>query len=33
MTPVRSKGFSPYHQEITTKVVTTNLDVGGTCHV
>lgn len=33
MNPVRSKGFSPYHQEITTKVVTTNVEFGGACYV
>lgn len=27
MNPVRSQGFSLYHQEITTKVVTTNAQV------
>jgi hypothetical protein len=33
MNPVRSKGFSPYHLEITPKVVITNFEVGGACYV
>ncbi len=30
---VRSEGFSPHHPDATTKVVTTNVEVGGTWYV
>jgi hypothetical protein len=30
---VRSEGFSPHYSETTTEVVTTNIEVGGTCYV
>jgi hypothetical protein len=33
MSLVRSEDFSPHYPETTTKVVTTNIGVGGACYV